>query len=386
MKPTLFLTLLTLCSQAAAQQGRYRDEVFPQASLQSDIAYGQAINFFTQQQETLLLDVYQPTGDTAAARPAIILVHGGGFVAGSKADPNYVQIAQAFARRGYVVTSIDYRLARPPFRGQFAQALIDATHDMKAAARWLRANATPLRIDTGRIACLGGSSGAMIGLQAAYTDSLGEGTSGNPGFSSEVHALISLWGNMPNPAELEAGETPLQLVHGTNDPILPYQNALDVKARADAVGVHAELITIQNGSHAEYPAYLQTYQVESQAFLYEQLALGELAGLAARAGYASPGTLTIDTFGTAGNHYAIACAPASVRTPVPGIGTLCIGPLQDVIVAASGTLPLGSRLAAATWTIAVPPGLGGTSLHWQALHVDGSAGLLTNCFEVAFAN
>lgn len=384
MKPTLFLAILSLFSQAVAQQGRYRDEVFPQVSLQSDIAYGQAINFFTQRLETLLLDVYEPTGDSASARPAIVLVHGGGFIAGTKTDPNYVQIAHAFARRGYVVTSIDYRLARPPLRGQLTQAVVDATHDMKAAVRWLRANATPLRIDTSRIACLGGSSGAMTCLQAAYADSLGEGTSGNPGFSSKVQALISLWGNMANLTELEAGEAPLQLIHGTKDPILPYQNALDLKARADAVGVYAELLTIQDGSHAEYQAYLQTYQVDSYAFLYQQLALGELAGLAARAGYASPGTLTLDTFGAAGNRYAIALAPKSVLTPVPGIGTLCIGPLQSVVVVAVGTLPPGSRVSEAMWTIRVPPGLVGTSLHWQALHFDASAGLLTNCIETAF--
>jgi acetyl esterase/lipase len=391
---TAFLLSILSCivgaAHATAQAGRYRDAVFGQITVQTNVPYGQAVSRSTQLPEALLLDLYEPAGDTVTDRPAIVLVHGGGFVAGTKSDPNYVQIAETFARRGYVAVSIDYRLARPPFAGTIgqaiAQAVIDASHDFKAAVRWLRAHASQLGIDADRIVCLGGSSGGITCLNAAYADGLGEGTSGNPGFSSEVQAVISLWGAIPNLADIEAGEAPMQIIHGTNDPIVPYQNALDLKAQADSVGVYAELLPIPAGGHAEYQAYLQTYQVDSFAFLYEQLRLGELAGLAVRPGFASPGTVTLDTFGSAGDLYAILLAPAPDTIVVPGLGTLCIGPAEFLFTVADGTLPTTPRLAAASWSMPVPAGLAGFSAFWQAVHLDPSAGrwVFANCVETPF--
>jgi hypothetical protein len=54
---------------------RFLDEVFPEVAETDDVAYGAAINRWTGQSETLLLDVYEPLGDTAAARPAVVVVH-----------------------------------------------------------------------------------------------------------------------------------------------------------------------------------------------------------------------------------------------------------------------------------------------------------------------
>ncbi len=379
------IAVLLLASLTTAQVGRYRDEVFSQVSVQSDIAYGQAVNSSTRQQETLLLDLYEPIGDRAQRRPVIVLAHGGGFIVGSKSDPDYVQIAEAFARRGYVAASIDYRLARPPLQQNLPQTIIDASHDLKAAVRWLRAHAGQQRIDVDRIVGFGGSAGGILSLQAAYDDALGEGSSGNPGVSSEIQAVISLWGSLPDVNDIEAGEQPLQIIHGTNDPIVSYQNALDLKARADAVGVHAELVPIQGGSHAAYADYLQTYQVESFAFLYRELRLAELAGLAARPGFASPGTLTLDSYGLAGDAYAILAGSQPSSVPIPGLGTLCIGPSPGLLLAVEGVLPATPRLAAEAWSVAVPAGLAGATIHWQALHLEGpEARWLTNCVATQF--
>jgi acetyl esterase/lipase len=56
--------------------------------------------------ETLQLDVYWPDGDPSPVnRPAVVFVHGSGFVGGNREDPGMVALAESFARKGYLTTS-----------------------------------------------------------------------------------------------------------------------------------------------------------------------------------------------------------------------------------------------------------------------------------------
>lgn len=72
-------------------------------------------------------------------------------------------------------------------------------------------------------------------------------------------------------------------------------------------------------------------------------------------------------------------------TPIPGIGTLCIGPPENILVAATGTFGASTRLAAATTSLSLPPGLGGSTFHWQAIHLHATdSRWLTNCTVTAF--
>ena len=98
---SLMLTRITLCvtlfaTLGAAQDVRFRDEVFSEVVVTDDVAYGGAVNRWTGLSETLLLDVYEPLGDTAAARPAVVVVHGGGFKGGSKSGWRPEAAASAF--------------------------------------------------------------------------------------------------------------------------------------------------------------------------------------------------------------------------------------------------------------------------------------------------
>ena len=129
----------------------------------SGLAYGSAPDL-QGNQVTLRLDLYQPTGDTAARRPAIVWVHGGGFTTGSRTDSYIVDLATSYAKLGYVSASISYRLLAPNGCGGAATsecvtAAIAAKHDAQAAVRWLRANAANLRVDSSRIAIGGASAG-----------------------------------------------------------------------------------------------------------------------------------------------------------------------------------------------------------------------------------
>lgn len=104
-----FFTLLFFCiSLSAFSQIRYKDEMFS-ISKHTDVMYGR--NYDNKNQLTdLLMDVYEPQSDTAALRPIIFFVHGGSFVGGDRQDQSIDEIAEFFAKKGYVTANIEYRV------------------------------------------------------------------------------------------------------------------------------------------------------------------------------------------------------------------------------------------------------------------------------------
>ncbi len=109
-----------------------------------DIQYGSAPDLNTHQPVALNLDLYQPTGDTAAARPAVVYAHSGGFSGGDKAGE--ANLFVPLVERGFVVASINYRLLTTGCTGAnlTPQCTVGAQagiNDGQAAVRWLRANA-----------------------------------------------------------------------------------------------------------------------------------------------------------------------------------------------------------------------------------------------------
>lgn len=61
-------------------------------------------------QDTLMLDIYKPVGDQNCRRPCLVLVHGGAWISGSKSDALMVTFATEFAKKGWVVAAINYRI------------------------------------------------------------------------------------------------------------------------------------------------------------------------------------------------------------------------------------------------------------------------------------
>ena len=60
----------------------------------------------------LLLDLYEPVTKSNGRRPAVVLIHGGGFTGGSRLGSNFDRVARGLAERGIVVANIDYRVSR----------------------------------------------------------------------------------------------------------------------------------------------------------------------------------------------------------------------------------------------------------------------------------
>ena len=134
-------------------------------------------------------DVFVPSGKPKRPRPAVLVIHGGGWLKGNKSKFHYISVA--LARRGYVAVSVGYRLG--------GEATFPAAgHDCNAATRWLRSQAKRYGVDPNRIAAVGGSAGGhLVGLMAAapHVAQL-QGEGGHAGVSSALQAAVVLAGPM----------------------------------------------------------------------------------------------------------------------------------------------------------------------------------------------
>ena len=132
------------------------------------------------------LDLYLPPGEAAAPRPAIVVVHGGGWRGGDKQRGQWARIPAQYASDGYVAVSVNYRLTgEAPWPAQI--------EDVKAAVRWLRAHADRHAVDVNRIGAYGNSAGAhLVSLLGLVKQSDGlEGSGPHQEQSSMVQAVCA---------------------------------------------------------------------------------------------------------------------------------------------------------------------------------------------------
>lgn len=198
--------------------------------------------------KNLLLDVYEPNGENLPPlRPAMIVIHGGGFKSGSREAGNMAELCKELAGRGFVCISIDYRMqgddpdteGRTLMERSIRAAVIDAGESLK----WLVAHAKEYHVDTARIAVGGGSAGAITSLLLTYSK---QTRMRRPA----IAAVVDLWGSLYRSCDdIEAGDPPVLIIHGVNDKIVPYSGATDIVNRTKAVGVTCELYAMAGAGH-----------------------------------------------------------------------------------------------------------------------------------------
>ena len=135
----------------------------------------------------LLLDAFYPSPENKTSRPGILIIHGGGWRTGNRAQ--HYPLAQRLADLGYSCFTPEYRLS--------TEALYPAAvYDIKAAIKWVKDNAVSFNVDTSAIVVLGFSAGGEL---AAFMGTTGgimklEGAACNSTASSRVQAIINIDG------------------------------------------------------------------------------------------------------------------------------------------------------------------------------------------------
>jgi len=236
---------------------------------------------------SLALDLYLPEG--VKSPPLLVWVHGGAWTTGTKAG-----VRPVFAANGFAVASVDFR--------QSTEARFPAqVHDIKAAIRYLRANASTYGYRIDKIAIAGDSSGghlaALVGVTNGHRDL--EGTVGEYlNQSSSVQAIVSYYGasdlrtilaqstpfglNVRQPAlerllgalpdqtpdlaalaspvsHVDGQDPPLMLLHGDQDPQMPINQSHELQGAYEKLGLDVSLLVVHGAAHGGAVFYTPPY-------------------------------------------------------------------------------------------------------------------------------
>lgn len=239
---------------------RYFDEIFTDVAVTHDVLYRQTTDYQGNPID-LRLDFYEPVGDPVAERPAIVFMHGGWFAFGSKDGMDVV--AEIYARRGFVVFAIDYRL--DPDNGWdtfssidqamgdpvFIDSVLDAFHDARAAVKHIRDNAGSYRVDPDVIVGAGHSAGATLALLLAYLP-INNNDPSSPDHEYHVAAAMP-WSGAMMDWLIGPNEPPTHMAHGTADGTIPYSHGLSICNSIIANGVVCDLQTLEGVGHGLFP-------------------------------------------------------------------------------------------------------------------------------------
>lgn len=136
---------------------------------------------------SLMIDAFYSNNNSKAGRPAVIIIHGGGWRTGNRTQ--HYPLAQRLAALGYVCFTPEYRLS--------TEALYPAAvHDVKSTIKWVRAHASEYKIDTGKIAVIGFSAGGELAAFMGATNGISrfESNECTTGFSSKIQAVVDMDG------------------------------------------------------------------------------------------------------------------------------------------------------------------------------------------------
>lgn len=276
------LLLMGITQQSFAQE-RYVDDVFADVTVSDSVVFGLNFSilpaFLNPALDTmivpLIMDVYEPMGDTLTNRPVIVFGIGGTFFpaivnggfTGERSDAANVDFATRMAKKGYVVAVVQYRRGWNPLgsaliqQRTILQAAYRGIQDMRNVVRYFRAteadSSNKWGIDPGRIAVGGNGTGGYMSygatylkrydqtLKAKFTDfsdtanptpfldtlSLGDpygiksATYNNPNYptySSDFNMGFALGGALGDSSWVEQGDAPFVALHCERDPGAPY--------------------------------------------------------------------------------------------------------------------------------------------------------------------
>lgn len=238
------------------------------------------------------VDIYLPKKATVRGPlPVIAYIHGGGWAVGSKimARPSVMDLVNSGR---YAAVSIGYRLS---WQDKWPAQI----YDVKAATRWIRANAKQYGFDPKRICAMGDSAGGHLAAQLGVTsgEASAEGSIGdNLGRSSKVQCVVDMFGpsdlthfGLPgilttllggtvaekgdvardaSPiSHVDASDPPFLIIQGTKDPLVNYQQSVSLDAALRKAGVPVFFQTVEGGGHGDFGSASPEIAKRIRAFL-----------------------------------------------------------------------------------------------------------------------
>lgn len=246
----------------------------------SDIVY------VTAQGYRAKLDLYRAALGPPA--PVVVLIHGGGWVAGTKEQVALESLP--FMDMGFAVVNVEYRLAET----SLAPAAVE---DCLCVLHWLGRHAKEYNLDLARVVVSGASAGGHLALttamiptaagfekECANDDDPSGGAGPWPSRRAGVAAVIDWFGitdvnelidgpqarayavtwvgNQANRAEIaksvspltyvRAGLPPILMIHGDRDTYVPYEQSVRLHEALDRAGVNNQLLTIGGKGHGDF--------------------------------------------------------------------------------------------------------------------------------------
>ncbi len=268
-------------ARAQVSAGSWIDRASFEYSVFPNIVYRTANN------SPLKLDLYLPPNRTAPV-PVVMVIHGGGWVAGNK-EENALTFLPYLAM-GWAAVNVEYRLAE-------SSTAPAAVEDCRCALGWILQNAKEYQLDPGRIVTTGYSAGGHLalttgmldpkagfdrGCQAKRTmDYWGVGAPPMPkvaaivnwfgitdvagmltGAPNERAYAIEWIGNPSNAFALATSVSPLAMIrpgippiltiHGDQDPWVPYSDGVRLHEALQKAGLPNQLLTINGGKHGDF--------------------------------------------------------------------------------------------------------------------------------------
>ena len=238
------------------------------------------VTYCTVDEVDLKMDIYQPNAqDMTQPAPVVLFLHGGGWRLSDKSDVLRTVDIDQLNHRGFLVASINYRLAP---RYKFPAMIVDA----KCAVRYLKAHAEIYHINPDKISACGISSGghlaALLGLAGVEA---GWDIGAYPSVSSQVQAVVDMCGptdlppiadapgniqglpaifgttNIHDPILTNASPVvyvtsnapPFLIFHGDKDTMLPLWQSQELQRKLQAAGATAELVVVRDVGHLFKP-------------------------------------------------------------------------------------------------------------------------------------
>jgi acetyl esterase/lipase len=295
-------TVLFLILSAFAAQSLYAQEAGVPApaptetragSVHENVAYG------VSHGKTLLLDVFEPADDRGGkVRPAIILVHGGGWTSFDKSTMR--NLAQFLARSGFVAVPVDYRLFQDDASRWPAQL-----DDVQRAVRWVRANSTRYNVDPNHVGAYGHSAGGQLALLLGMVETRDNSDATLAQYSSKVEAVVDASGpaDFTRPANDDAAKflasflgadlaqdpklwrdaspishvskfnAPILVIHGRRDHMVPIEESEALNDALTKAGANVQFLRLDSDHMFQEPGVHRQLVLETLAFFRHYLAM-----------------------------------------------------------------------------------------------------------------